>query len=200
VRLLLLKRNIIYLLVVVVSITVLLIAGKRASKGNGVQLAAGRSIGQSAPDFELKVLGGNGKTMKLSDLKGKAVLIDFWATYCGPCKVEMPWIAELQKKYGPQGFQVVGVDIGDGASEKQISDFAQKMGVNYPILMGTDDVGDLYFGGVNGLPQNFFIDRSGKIVGYELGLVSESVFEEHVKTALGESGTTNTTNKTALLR
>ncbi len=191
------KRNIVYLLVVVVAITVLLIAGKRASKGNGVQLAAGRAVGQAAPDFELKVLGGNGKTMKLSDLKGKAVLIDFWATYCGPCKIEMPWIAELQKKYGPQGFQVVGVDIADGASEQQVSDFAKKMGVNYPILMGTDDVGDLYFGGINGLPQNFFVDRSGKIVGYELGLVSESVFEDHIKTALGETGTTN---KTASLR
>ncbi len=188
------KRNIVYLLVVVVAITVLLIAGKRASKGNGVQLAAGRAVGQAAPDFELKVLGGNGKTMKLSDLKGKAVLIDFWATYCEPCKIEMPWIADLQKKYGPEGFQVVGIDIGDAASEKQINDFAHKMGVNYPILIGTDEVGDRYFGGVNGLPQNFFIDRSGKIVGYELGVPpSASVFEEHVKTALGESGTTNKT-------
>jgi thiol-disulfide isomerase/thioredoxin len=188
------KRNIVYLLVVVVAITVLLIAGKRASKGNGGQLAAGRAVGQIAPDFELKVLGGNGKTMKLSDLRGKAVLIDFWATYCGPCKIEMPWIADLQKKYGPQGFQVVGIDIGDAASEKQIADFAQKLGVNYPILMGTDEVGDRYFGGVSGLPQNFFVDRSGKIVGYELGVPpSASVFEEHVKTALGESGTTNKT-------
>jgi len=188
------KRNIVYLLVVVIAITVLLIAGKRASKGNGGQLAAGRAVGQAAPDFELKVLGGNGKTMKLSDLKGKAVLIDFWATYCEPCKIEMPWIADLQKKYGPEGFQVVGIDIGDAASEKQINDFAHKMGVNYPILIGTDEVGDRYFGGVNGLPQNFFIDRSGKIVGYELGVPpSASVFEEHVKTALGESGTTNKT-------
>src|SRR6266481_3555643 len=151
-------------------------------------------VGHPAPDFELKVLGSRGKTMKLSDLKGKAVLIDFWATYCGPCKVEMPWIADLQKKYGPEGFQVVGIDIGDAASEKQINDFAHKMGVNYPILIGTDEVGDRYFGGVNGLPQNFFIDRSGKIVGYELSVPpSASVFEEHVKTALGESGTTNKT-------
>lgn len=170
------KRNIVYLIIVVVAITVLLLVSKRMS----------HPVMAAAPDFELKVLGGNGKTMKLSDLKGKAVLVDFWATYCGPCKVEMPWIADLQKKYGPQGFQVVGVNVLDGASEKEIADFAKSMGVNYPILIGTNDVADLYFHGIDGLPQNFFIDRSGKLVDKKLGLISETEFEDIIKKSLAQ--------------
>src|SRR6266481_1352867 len=140
-------------------------------------------VGHPAPDFELKVLGSRGKTMKLSDLKGKAVLIDFWATYCGPCKVEMPWIAGLQKKYGPEGFQAIGISMDD-AGEKTVSEFAKKLGVNYPILIGTEKVADLY-GGLEGLPVSFFVDRTGKVVDQELGLIGQDVFEENVKKALG---------------
>jgi thiol-disulfide isomerase/thioredoxin len=147
---------------------------------------SGPQIGSNAPDFELKVLGGKGKTMKLSDLKGKAVLVDFWATYCEPCKVEMPWFADLQKKYGPQGFQVVGVTMDDeDVTEETIAGFARKLGVNYPILRGTERAADLY-GGIDGLPMSFFIDRSGKIVERELGLVDKSVLEDNIKKSLAQ--------------
>ena len=91
-----------------------------------------------APDFELQTL--DGKNLKLSDLRGKAVLLNFWATYCGPCKVEMPWFVELQKEYGPQGFQIIGVAMDD-ASTEDIAKFAKEMGVNYPILIGKESVG-----------------------------------------------------------
>jgi thiol-disulfide isomerase/thioredoxin len=147
--------------------------------------SASRFVGKTAPDFELKVLGGKGKTLKLSDLKGKAVVVNFWATYCEPCKIEMPWLADLQKKYGPQGVQIIGVAMDD-AEEKDISAFAKKMGVNYPILLGTEKVADLY-GGIDGLPTLFFVDRSGKIVEHELGLRSQDEIVDNIKKSLGQN-------------
>jgi thiol-disulfide isomerase/thioredoxin len=183
-------RNIVYVLIVIVAITILLFAGKRMSHGPAAgHLGVGNVAGQAAPEFELKILGGNGKTMKLSELKGKAVLVDFWATYCEPCKVEMPWIADLQKQYGPQGFQVVGIDMDPEVGDQVVSTFAQKMGVNYPILLGTPNTIELY-GGDRGLPVNFFIDRSGKVVANELGLVGKDVIEGNIKRSLGETNAT----------
>ena len=79
--------------------------------------------------------------MRLSDLRGKAVLLNFWATWCGPCKIEMPWFVELQNQYGAQGLQIVGVAMDD-ASKEDIAKFAKDMGVNYPILLGKEAVGD----------------------------------------------------------
>jgi thiol-disulfide isomerase/thioredoxin len=182
-----LKRNIIYLLVVVAAVAILLFAGKKFSHPpQDGRLGIVNVAGRTAPDFELQVLGGKGKTMKLSELKGKAVLIDFWATWCEPCKIEIPWIAELQKKYGPDGFQVIGVAMDD-SSEETISAFAKKMGVNYPVLLGTQSVGDLY-GGMDGLPVNFFVDRSGKIVDRKLGLTDESKMVEAIKKSLAQGG------------
>jgi thiol-disulfide isomerase/thioredoxin len=139
-----------------------------------------------APDFELKVLDGQGQTMRLSSLKGKAVLVNLWATWCEPCKVELPWLVELQKKYGPQGFQILGV-AQDESDDKTIVAFARKMGLNYPILHGNDKMNDLYPS--DGLPLSVYIDRSGRIVFRAVGLVSESVMEDAIKKALGQSTT-----------
>src|SRR6202035_5873669 len=94
-----------------------------------------------APDFSLESL--DGKTMRLSDFRGKAVLLNFWATWCGPSKIEMPWFVELQNQYAAQGFQIVGVAMDD-ASKEDIAKFAKEMGVNYPILIGKESVGDQY--------------------------------------------------------
>src|SRR5205807_1286836 len=114
-----------------------------------------------------------------------AVLLNFWATWCEPCKIEMPWFVDLQKQYGPQGFQIIGVSMDDDA-EKAVPNFTRKMSVNYPILVGTEKVADLY-GGVEGLPTSFFIDRSGKIVGREAGLISESRIVDNIKKSLSQS-------------
>src|SRR5438132_12547251 len=134
-----------------------------------------------APDFSLESL--EGKSMRLSDLRGKAVLLNFWATWCGPCKIEMPWFVELQKQYGAQGLQIVGVAM-DEASKDDIAKFAKDMGVNYPILLGKEAVGEAY-GGVQFLPTTFFIDRDGKVLEREFGLKSRSIFEDNIKKALG---------------
>jgi thiol-disulfide isomerase/thioredoxin len=133
-----------------------------------------------APDFALESL--DGKTMRLSDLRGKAVLLNFWATWCGPCKIEMPWFVDLQKQYGSQGLQIVGVAMDD-ASKEDIAAFAKDMGVNYPILIGKESVGDQY-GGVPALPESFFISRDGRIVDKIVGLIGKAEIEDAVKKAL----------------
>jgi thiol-disulfide isomerase/thioredoxin len=139
--------------------------------------------GSVAPDFSLKNLS-DGKDVRLSSLRGKAVLVNFWATWCEPCKIEMPSLVDLQKKYGPQGLQIVGVAMDD-ADDKEITTFAHKMGVNYLVLRGTEKVGDLY-GGIEHLPMTYYLDRSGKLVDETLGMAGEATFEEAIKRALAQ--------------
>ncbi|HVO61687.1 MAG TPA: TlpA disulfide reductase family protein [Terriglobales bacterium] len=138
--------------------------------------------GKSAPEFSLESL--DGRTVHLADFRGKGVLLNFWATWCQPCKIEMPWFEELQKEYGSQGLQVVGIAMDD-ASKEDIAKFAKEMGVNYPILLGKESVGDAY-GGVQFLPSTFFIDRDGKVVDRIFGLRSRSEIEDDIKLALGQ--------------
>jgi thiol-disulfide isomerase/thioredoxin len=142
-----------------------------------------------APDFTLESL--DGKSLRLSDLRGKVVLLNFWATWCDPCKIEMPWFVELQNEYGPQGLQVVGVAMDD-SSKEDIAKFAKDMGVNYPVLLGKEAVGDEY-GGVPALPESFFISREGRIVDKILGLQGKADIEEAVKKALNAPPATNPT-------
>lgn len=193
------NRNVIIVLGIVVGITALLLLGKRASKppesANAANVTGTQEAGlpaqgpgdpprgSMAPAFELKNIA-DGKTVSLASFRGKAVLLNFWATWCGPCKIEMPWLVDLQKKYGPQGLEIVGVAMDD-ASDKEIADFSHKMGVNYTVLKGTEKVGDLY-GGVDRLPLTYYIDRSGKVVDEIVGLASESVIEADIKRALGQ--------------
>jgi thiol-disulfide isomerase/thioredoxin len=138
--------------------------------------------GKSAPDFTLESL--DGKNVSLSSFRGQVILLNFWATWCGPCKIEMPWFVELQKEYGPQGLQIVGVAMDD-ASKQEIAKFAKDMNVNYTILIGKEAVGQLY-GGVDVLPTTFFIDRDGKIISREFGLQSRSLFVDNIKKALSQ--------------
>jgi cytochrome c biogenesis protein CcmG/thiol:disulfide interchange protein DsbE len=116
------------------------------------------------PDFELPLLGG-GK-LKLSNLRGKAVLLNLWcmcgANETGPSKAEIPTLVELQNKYGPEGFQVIGVSLDDYASTEEISDYAREMNVDYPIVIGNTSSLERRYGGVIFLPMTFFlVPRSG---------------------------------------
>ena len=177
------KRNPLILFFIAAIVVAMLFAGIRAARNNRANGSTkGQLIGNLAPDFELPAL--DGKNLKLSDLRGKAVLLNFWATYCGPCKIEMPWFVELQKEYGPQGFQIVGVAMDD-ASLEDIAKFAKEMGVNYPILLGKESVGQSY-GGVSVLPTTFFLDRDGKLIAREFGLQSRSVFVDHIIKAMSQ--------------
>lgn len=176
------KRDPVVLIIVAMVVSIMLVFGiqktRRASSTDG----AGKLAGQTAPDFTLTSL--DGKTVKLSDFRGQAVLLNFWATWCEPCKIEMPWFVELQKKYGPRGLEVVGVAMDD-ASPKEIAEFAKKMGVNYPILLGKEEVGTAY-GGVQYLPTTFYIGRDQKIIGRVFGLVSRSEIEANIQKALAQ--------------
>ena len=187
------KNSVIFVGVVIVVVTGLLFLGKSFTSRPGQVASANgngdedRFNGKPAPDFNLKVLDGKGKTLKLSDLKGKAVVVNFWATWCEPCKIEMPWLVDFQKKYGAQGLQIIGISMED-TDEKTISDFAHKMGVNYPILIGTEKVADLY-GGIDGMPTLFFVDRSGRIVEHELGLRGMDILEANIKKSMNSAET-----------
>ena len=158
-------------------------SGKYLSRDRRFRSASalvGDARGMPAPDFELTSL--DGKRVKLSDFRGKAVLLNFWATWCSPCKVEMPWFVELQKKYGADGLVVVGVAMDDTDAPK-IAEFTSEMGVNYVVLLGTDKVSEDY-GNVQYLPTSFYIDREGKIVGKGTGLLGHDEVEQGVQKAL----------------
>jgi thiol-disulfide isomerase/thioredoxin len=121
--------------------------------------------------------------MRLSDLRGKAVLLYFWATWCRPCKIEMPWFMELQNQYGPEGLQIVAISLDDNASHEEVAEFSDSVRANYPILIGNDKVAKAY-GGVPALPESFFIGRDGKVVDKIIGLKGMSEIEDSVKKAL----------------
>jgi cytochrome c biogenesis protein CcmG/thiol:disulfide interchange protein DsbE len=133
-----------------------------------------------APDFTLK--DADGKTVRLSDYKGKVVLLDFWATWCGPCKIEIPWFIELERKHKDRGFSVIGVSMDEEGWEV-VKPFVAKLGVNYRIVIGNDSMAQLY-GGVEALPTTFLIDREGRIAATHVGLTSRKNFDEGVEELL----------------
>ena len=137
-----------------------------------------------APDFELKTL--EGKVVHLRDYRGKAVLLNFWATYCVPCKEEMPWLVAFQKQYGPKGLIILGIAMDQ--SIDPIRKFAEKMEVNYPVLVGNQRIAGQYY--VKGLPASIFIDRNGRITDQVAGGASHSFLENEIQLAL-ENGQTS---------
>ena len=178
------KRDPIVIILVAMVITVMLVVGFHYARRSSDRIAAaGANMkGGSAPDFTLQSL--DGKTVRLSDFHGKAVLLNFWATWCQPCKIEMPWFVELQKQYGPEGLQVVGIAMDD-ASPEDIAKFAKELGVNYPVLIGKETVGDAY-GGVQFLPATFYIGRDGKVVDKVFGLKGRGEIEDDIKKSLAQ--------------
>ena len=136
-----------------------------------------------APEFTLK--DSDGKQVKLSDYRGKVVLLDFWATWCGPCRIEIPWFIEMQRKNKDKGFEVLGVAMDDEGWEA-VKPFLQELSVNYRIVMGNDATAQAY-GGVDALPTTFLIDREGKIAAIHVGLASKKDFEDGVEELLQNS-------------
>jgi thiol-disulfide isomerase/thioredoxin len=132
-----------------------------------------------APDFSLPDLSG--QKLDLSSYRGKVVLLDFWATWCDPCREEIPHFVELQKRYGDQGLQIIGVSMDDEA--EPVRDFYQRFKMNYPVVMGNAKTGELY-GGVLGLPIAFLIGRDGRITAKHIGATDISVFEREIATLL----------------
>ena len=144
--------------------------------------------GKPAPTFTLVDL--DGKKVSLADLKGKPVLINFWATWCGPCKIEMPWFEEFHTKYSSQGLVILG--ISDVAEPKSLVDrTAKKLGVTYPILLADDKTAPAY-GGVDYLPESFYVGKDGNVMLETYGLSSETggkdEIEANIKKLLAAGG------------
>jgi peroxiredoxin len=134
-----------------------------------------------APDFALK--DADGKTVHLSDYKGKVVLVDFWATWCGPCRLEIPWLKEFQNKFKDRGFEVLGISMDDDGWAA-VKPFASDLGINYRIVIGDDATAQNY-GGVDALPTTFVIDREGRIAKIHVGLTSKKEIEDGIQQLLG---------------
>jgi peroxiredoxin len=184
------KRDPIIIVVVAMVISLLLVFGVDKARHRSDPPDAGRKLkNQMAPDFALASLDGK-TTIRLSDYRGKAVLLNFWATWCVPCKIEMPWFVELQNEYGAQGLQVVGVAMDDDSPE-DIAKFAKDMGVNYPIAVGKEAVGDAY-GGLQFLPATFYIGRDGKVIDKVFGLKGKHEIQDDIKKALELSSAVGT--------
>jgi cytochrome c biogenesis protein CcmG, thiol:disulfide interchange protein DsbE len=169
------KRLIIY------GIVALCLLGLYVASRRATPKAKAASSGSAAPNFTVTDI--DGRKLTLSDYKGKVVLLDFWATWCTPCRAEIPHFVEMQNKYGPQGFQVVGISMDDDG--KPVREFYQQYKMNYPVAVGDDKLAD-QFGGVMGLPVNFLIDREGRIHSKHLGATDVSVFDEEVNQLLNQ--------------
>ena len=142
-------------------------------------------LGKPAPSFTLVDL--DGKKVSLADYKGHAVVLNFWATYCGPCKLEMPWFQDLQNKYKDKGLVVLGLDQDDGMAVKEVAAASKRVGVTYPILMPDDKVSKSYQLS-DYIPETFYVDKNGKIVEQTIGAHSKNELEADVQKAIGSGG------------
>jgi peroxiredoxin len=133
-----------------------------------------------APDWQLPDL--NGKSVKFSDFRGKVVILDFWATWCAPCRVEIPHFVELQKQYSDKGLTVIGVSLDEQGPEVA-KKFVKRLGVNYTIVIGNQKVVEAY-GGVYVIPTTFVIDRQGRIASEHIGYDDKAAFEKEIQSLL----------------
>ena len=145
--------------------------GTRTNPGNNM-----------APEFTLA--STDGKDIRLSDYKGKVVIVDFWATWCGPCRKGIPDLIELQKEFG-KDIVVIGISL-DSGTKGDVVPFIQKFGINYPITYGTPEVTQQY-GGVEAIPTSFVIDKNGIIVDKHIGLVPKSEYADQIHKLLNKS-------------
>lgn len=143
--------------------------------------AAPQNPGSAAPQFTLKDI--NGKEVSLSSFKGKVIILDFWATWCGPCRSEIPDFIALQKEYGSKGLQMIGISVD---KDKDILvKFYKDNGMNYPVVL-TDGAVEAKYGGIRAIPMTFIIDRTGKIAKKYVGAISKKQFESDIKPLLGK--------------
>ena len=204
-------RKVAILLVMVVGISLLIWAGvhnRRASQkamqeasANRVTLTkdtpsqttamspsgtiTGTFKGKPAPAFTL--VNSEGKKVSLADYKGRPVLINFWATWCAPCKLEMPWFEEFRQKYGPQGFEILGISEDDSPKE-DIAKAVKRINVTYPILLTDGKVAPAY-GGVDYLPESFYVGRDGVVQIQSSGLASKDEVEANIKRLIAGGNT-----------
>jgi thiol-disulfide isomerase/thioredoxin len=204
-------RKLVILLVMVVGITLLLWSGwhnlrerrlamqrplvhhdtlipENTTTDNNTSSDVPQLVGKTAPAFKLATL--DGKKVSLADYKGRPVLVNFWATYCAPCKLEMPWFEEFRKQYAAQGFEILGVTDDPEAGKDLIQKAVTKAGVSYPILLADDKIAKAY-GDIELLPMSFYVDRNGIVVQQTAGLGTKEEIEANIKKVIA-AGTSTT--------
>jgi thiol-disulfide isomerase/thioredoxin len=172
------KKGILVGIGVVVLLAVMVWADRKFPAAGRAQVnASGKSGDASTPTVVMKDL--DDRDVTLAQYKGQVVLVNFWATWCGPCKIEIPWMIEFQKKYSPRGFTILGVSM-DEEGKKAVEPYlakerfdvdGQKEAMNYPILLGNDSIADK-FGSIMGLPTSMLFTRDGKKIKTIVGLVN----------------------------
>ncbi|QQS35267.1 MAG: TlpA family protein disulfide reductase [Ignavibacteriales bacterium] len=161
------------------SVSLMLVVFSLAFTSNDAAYQEGNESNK-APDFALK--STTGKTVKLSEYKGKIVILDFWATWCGPCRKGIPDLIDLQNKY-KNDLVVIGISVDQDRTKKEVEPFIKNYGINYPIVYFDDKVIKDY-GGIQSIPTSFIIDKEGNITNRHIGLYPKYIYEEEIKELL----------------
>jgi thiol-disulfide isomerase/thioredoxin len=139
-----------------------------------------------APNFKWK--GADGKDRSLKDYRGKVVMLNFWGTWCPPCRAELPDIVKLRNELGDKGFEVIGLGVGEMPKggktvEQNVADFAQKNSLHYPLLIASDDLISAY-GGISGVPTTFILNGEGKVIDKMVGMRDAETFRQSIQKAM----------------
>ena len=167
------RNKVLYILLLAAALVLVSILLRRPER-------QGLQVGRPAPDFQLSDLNGN--QVSLAQFRGKVVILDFWATWCGPCKIEIPWFEEFERENKDKGFAVLGVAMDDDGWDA-VKPFAKERAINYRIVLGNDQVADLY-GGLEALPTTLLIDRDGNIAAVHIGLSGKNEFANSIQELL----------------
>src|SRR5262245_14103451 len=159
-------------LIAIVLMAALAITYSRSAGGPTIELKDRKT----APEFALK--DARAADAKLSDYRGEVILLNFWATWCGPCEVEIPWFIDFENKFRDQGFAVIGVSM-DEDGWQAVKPYMREKNVNYRVVLGTDEIATRH-GGIESLPTTFLIDRDGRIAAKHVGLVGKGTYEQQI--------------------
>ncbi|MBU0759678.1 MAG: TlpA family protein disulfide reductase [Candidatus Omnitrophica bacterium] len=175
-------RKLFIAIVILASIAAVLwgVNNMKVSKKPEVKKTPEKSAYKPAPDFALMDMFGSER--RLSDFRGKVVILDFWATWCPPCRAEIPHFIELYNEYKDEGLEIIGVTM-DWNAARQAAPFAMENGINYTVLIGKQEIADLY-GGIVSIPTTFIIDRNGNLRKRHVGYQGKTIFENEVKELL----------------